>query len=538
METCLRLADCCDSLLEIKNNHRLEFALLYHRTNKGQRLSFKNRSYLYPIYQDQSQEIIIKKAVQMGITEWLLCDSFANADQGMTVFYVFPTQVIRGRVVRDRIDNMSMYCPFYFSKLRELKVSGKQKAKGEASVSMKRFGNGLLVFVGSNAKSEFVAVPADVAVIDEKNDCDQDNIELTWDRLDASSHKLRRVVGVPTFDNVGIDIDYAGSDRKQWHIVCEHCGKWQVLDFFKNIISQTGDNEFELMDKSWNEDSEKDIKVLCKFCGGGLDRLAKGEWVAQSPSRNVSGYEITQLFSPTKTIAEIYDTFTKSLFNEGKKQIFYNSKLGQPYTATGMKVTRALISGCMGDYGIPGDKIPVGNIAGVDVGKLLHVWIFNVKKKRFLFIGTVRDFDELGLVMKNYFIKLMVIDALPEIHKVSDFQKSFPAKVWLCRYHKQEKIEDMKIETKERIVSVDRTQSMDCVIEEMVEKEIPFPKNLANLDNGDVVDQLIAPVRRYDERGQRYIWDEGSRADHYFHGLNYLVIAKKILDKSCQVAFL
>lgn len=490
-------------------------------------MSFEGRNYLLSIYEDHSQEIVIKKAVQMGITEWLLCDSFVNAEKGLSVFYVFPTQVIRGRVVRDRIDNMTLYSPYYFQKLKEIK-------RGEASVTMKRFGSGLLIFVGSNARAEFVAVPADVAVIDEMNDCNAENLPLTWTRLDASEHKLKRIVGIPTYDNVGVDVEYGDSDKKRWFVKCEHCGEYQNLDFFKHVVRETSENKFELIDDKWNPDSGKDIELSCSFCSKPINRLGKGEWIAESPANPISGYEISQLYSPTKTIAEIFDGFEKALFDQTKMQIFYNCNLGLAYTASGIKITRSILEKCKADYLMP--STAKKSVMGVDVGKVLNVWILDVKSKRpkTVFLGTVNDFEDLEFLIKQFGVICGVIDSMPETHKVKEFQAKH-SMIWLCQYFPGDKLEDMRKDEQERIVTVDRTQSLDDFMAQILEAGLLLPKNFDSLDRGEVLGQLTASIRRFDENKKRYVWDEGVRKDHYHHAGNYARIAYRLFATPVQI---
>lgn len=510
-----------------RENLRLFFAKVHHRSSKGQPLSFENRHYLEGIYEDQSQYIVIKKATQMGITEFLLCDSFANADKKITTFYVLPTQVVRGRVVKDRIDNMSLFSPYYSKKLREI-------PKAEASVTMKRFGQGLMVFVGSNAKSEFIAVPADSVVIDEYNDCHQEHLGLAFTRLDASEHKFRRIVGVPTYDNVGIDMEYGNSDMKKWQIRCDHCGRFQALDFFKNIVQETSENQFELLDKDWTPDSKEDIKVFCKYCSKPIDRLKKGEWIAENPQSPVSGYEVTQLYSPTKTIAEIWDSFEKAFLDQTKMQIFYNTSLGLAYTASGVKITKTILDNCKGDYLMPSSAKK--SVMGVDVGKVLDVWILEMKgdKPKTVFIGSVKEFEDLDILIKQFGVKCAVVDSLPETHKVKEFQKKY-SMAWLCNYYPTDKIADMQKDDQRRLVTVDRTQSLDALMKDILDVAFLVPKNLDSLEGGEVLSQLTASIRKFDERKQKYVWDEGVRKDHKHHAANYARIAWQLFKTPVQI---
>ena len=147
-------------------------------------------------------------------------------------------------------------------------------------------------------------------------------------------------------------------------------------------------------------------------------------------------------------------------------------------------------------------------------------------------MGTVKEFEDLDFLFKQFGVLCVVVDSLPETHKVKELQAKYKM-VWRCSYF--DNVKDMQKDEKARAVDVDRTQSLDDFMKSILTEEIHLPKNFDSLDNGDVLSQLTASIRRFDEKRQKYIWDEGVRKDHYHHAGNYAKIALKLFDVPVQI---
>ncbi|MFO7898245.1 MAG: phage terminase large subunit family protein, partial [Planctomycetota bacterium] len=223
---------------------RVRLALRHHRNTRGRPMTFRRRPYLLPIYLDRSTERVFKKSVQCGISEFLIIDAFESAARGLACLYVMPTQEKRDKFVANRVTRAINVSAHY----RWLVRSGPGKAN---SSRMKHLGDGVISFVGSNAENEFVEFPADLVIVDEVDRCNLNNLPLARDRLAASPHKLIAYASTPTYAEVGIARLYDESDAREWHVRCDHCGRRQPLDFFTNVVRQTGTDEYELLDREW-----------------------------------------------------------------------------------------------------------------------------------------------------------------------------------------------------------------------------------------------------------------------------------------------
>ena len=529
----------CDRLLDetiYKRNLRWELANTHHINARMEAMNFVDKPYLVDIYSDYEDQMVIKKAVQCGATEFLILTSISFAELGFSSLYVLPTRQVRDKFVFNRVDVPFNSVPYYRERLKG--------SKGKTdNVGLKQYGNGTLNYVGSESINEFVEFAADVLIVDENDNCNQKNLTLALGRLDSSLLKYIVRVGKPTWRNYGIDLEYELTDKKQWFIKCVHCGDLQGIDFFKHVVREIDKESYELIDPEWSEESSQDIRVYCLNCDKGLDRLKGGEWVNEFERRGKSGYHLSQLFVSTVSIREIFLEFERAINDSSRLQVFYNEKLGLAYTPQGISITWELLDKLIKEYTIPFSRDDlVGNVfIGVDVGKVLHYVIaerLSMNESRIIDFGVVGDFSGLRLLFIRWKPKGIGIDLDPEVREAKRFRDNYPSHTWLVDYvgMKQDATtaRDPMIDHIERIVKVDRTQTLDIVSKNILNEEYWFPKNVKSispLSKGitDLYHHLSNSVRVLDEERQRSYWKKVGE-DHFFHALNYLEIAKWCYD--------
>ena len=507
--------------LLIQREPKLYKAIYFHLNTRGEMLTFGDRPYMIELYRDKTKEIVIKKSVQCGVSEYLIIDMLDNAENGLSTFYVLPTYSLRNTFVANRIDRLFNNVPYYNSQM--------SRAQGDAdSSSMKHYAKAALKFVGSNTPNEFKEFPADVLVIDEYDECDADNIAKAPDRIKASKHRIKKFVGNPTFEDFGIDAEYKLSDQKEWVVKCDSCGNYQKLDFFKQVVKEINENAYELRDKEWSKKCGRDILCYCIHCEKPFNRLNRdSHWERQNPSSDVSGYHFTRMMQANTTIEELYTTFRKALSNPSKMQAFYNSDLGEPYRASNVALSDYLLEQCV-EKGYFMPQTAQECVAGIDVGSVLHVKISQIVegKRKSVFIGTVPRFEDVDNLIKVYGINCCVIDALPETHKAKELRDRHPGRVFLCTFHAKEgSVKGISINDEEQTISVDRTQSMDDSHADILLGNVILPENARTIADGDCYDQMCAPKRTFDQDGNRYVWKEGSKADHFRLADNYEKLA-------------
>lgn len=511
----------------IRLDRRLEFALVHHRNTRGGRMEFQERPYLIAIYRDRSQTRVFKKAVQCGISESLIIDALEAASRGLACLYVMPTQEKRDKFVANRVSRAIRAASFY----RDLVRSGPGRAN---SSGLKHFGPGVISFVGSHAENEFIEFPADFIIVDEFDRCDQVNMPLVRDRLAASPYKLAAFASTPTHTGAGVARLFDDSDAKEWFIRCQACGHAQPLDFFKNVVRRTGEDEYVLLDREWARAGgqlRRDVRVFCNRCRRPIDRLAGGEWVAKHPGRDVSGYHISQLFVATCKVAELWSDWQKSLKNDWERQRFYNSLLGEPYSAEGSGLSLEDLLACCRDYEMP--KRAAACTMGVDVGEWMHVRISSHPEpgvRRAVFIGRVKTTDDLDHLIERYGVRCCVIDAQPEAHLVRKWQQSHPrGRIWRCTYSEND-LRELRKDSRGCLARVARTASLDDATEDILMGRNWLPRNAETLDRGEFVEQMLGPIRELvtGPRGnKRYVWSKPA-ADHHRHADNYDKLASQL----------
>jgi len=375
----------------------------------------------------------------------------------------------------------------------------------------------------------FAEFPADVVIIDEKDICNQDHVAMARERLDHSDVRRMIAVANPTITNYGIHLDYKESDQKNWFIKCSSCGKYIQPDFFQHIVKEIDKGVYILRDTEATMDSIEDIRPVCNYCNKPFDRFAEGEHVPKYRNKIKSGYQISKLYSGTSRIQQLVKNFNDGLSNDFKMERFYNADLGLPYVSAGAKITRDMLEENKQKYTMP-DKLKKPCIMGVDVGGVLHVRINEVYKAtadethtRAVFIGEVRELEDLYNLCKRYNVKAAVIDALPETRLSKAFSMSLPFA--FRAFFGSERKDNINMQDK--IVTIDRTQALDNVKEMYLLNKAILPMNADSIK--DYYDQMQASTRIFDEKKNKYVWEEGSAADHYFLAEAYMFTALKIL---------
>lgn len=520
-----------------KKNHLTYYLSLFaHRTHKNKPITFDGYEYMRDIYLDTSRNMVIMKSTQNGVSEYLICRGWSRAYMGKSVFWVLPTFTLKNTFVADRFERSIEYSKVY----RGVGVSNAVTKIGKSdSRSLKHIRTGSINFVGSGSTSAFTSYPADDVYIDEKEECVFENLEMAPERQDNSDDPYTITISNPKFEGDGIDLDYASSDQKKWIIKCNRCGKYILMDWFEHVVREIAEGEYVIRDKKWDRGMKRDIQPICNHCERPFNRKVDGVWIPHNVS-DVSGYHISKLFSGKRSLSWIMDRFEKGLSDDPALQRFYNADLGVPYTASGSKITYPMLDRCCADYRMPSGCEDF-TVMGADVGNKQHVIIAKPNKDDILqsvFIGGVESTKDIVDLKRRYNVKCGVIDSQPELEKAKDFVKLGPG-FWRCFYFVGEKKSD-SIDKANRVVTVDRTGSLDSLKTSIVLQKFLFPKNSRKLlplisdGRGGKISELFAhmgaSVRVYDEKGRRYVWKEGSKPDHLFHAANYCKIAYSLLS--------
>ncbi len=495
---------------------------MIHRNNAGRVLSFDDKPWLRDLYFDNSRNIVVVKSSQCGLTEWALVDVFTLASRGIAGLYVLPTDDMRSTFVPNRIDLVMDRVPGYGKR-----VTGRGVHKTD-QIGMKTIFNVNWKIVGSRSRKNFFEFPAGCIMIDEFDLCEQGNLQWAYDRLGAAEGGgYIRKIGNPTLQGFGIDHAFDNSDGKEWFVKC-HCGHAQTLGWHTHFVG----------DESEPQLRHKTGRPICEKCHKTFDRLGVGEWVAARPEKvskgeavPVSGYHISKLFADRRRLPIIrilHLKYVQALNNPLALQNFYNSDLGIPFGGSGTQIDWDILAGCVADY--TPLKSGAGMFFGVDVGRILHVHIQEVLPSGIVrkhVIETVRDWDELHKLTERFGYVCGVVDALPETHAAEKFVKAHRG--WLLAYYKTQPSGRFKIVHKDLTINIGRTVLLDITYNAWCNRMIEIPGTWKSIDNGNFVKQMMAPVRRFDEKANRglggFVWDEGDKDDHHRHADAYAHLA-------------
>jgi hypothetical protein len=518
---------------QIRVYHReLWLAQTHHRTHEGHRFDLINFPYLRQPLDDQAQVIAVKKSTQGGWTEMLIIKVLALVFRGLSVFWVFPTDMLKNRFVKNRFDRSVAYTLYYQERMRT-EESQTSRFNPAASMSLKHFARGSVALVGSNSVAGFGEFPADAGVVDEYDNCDQANLAMVEERLSASEHRIRWLVGNPTISGKGISALYEQSTQGRW-LVHADCGHWLAPEWKRHVVREVDPMTYEVRDDDWEGPQGPDARLICDQCGKPVNRYAEGEWDLRKPETAVHGYHVNKLFSTHMTVNEMLERFNKGLVDPEMAQRFWNGDMGEAYTAPGAHITREDLQGIVGTHA-QGATTGGPLFVGIDVGAMLHIAIGEDTREgamKVVWLGAhpIQTPRELRDFIRARFAdyKGGVIDMLPETRFSRRLAMS--SRRWLmCQYGggKRE-----AVDLKSRVVTVDRTSCLDALAEavRMGPTRLVLPGDALAVDG--FVDHMQALTRVFDPEAKggegAYVWS-GDAADHYMHALGYMFLARRML---------
>lgn len=488
-----------------------------------------NHPYLVDLYRCTAKTIVVRKAGQIGVSEWLVSYALHAADvRQMDILYLMPTEQTLRDFSTTRLGMAAEASPYLRSILVQQSTSDR---RGSDSQSLKRVRNNWIYMRGASVTADasspkLKSVPADGVIMDEFDEIDERAPELARKRMGHSKIAEERSVSTPTYPGVGIDAEYANTTQMTWHIQCEHCGNRQDLSIDDLVL------EWDSLERPvvWHGQQDSKPYVACRRCKKPLDRGAPGLWVPKYPEREIVGFHMSKLIAPLSDLRDIIKNLQTT--NEDKRKEAYNQDLGLPYKPRGGGLTIQNLDDARRSYHLR-DSAKASTVMGVDVGLQLHVVIrqtfSNDGTKPMVWAGAVSSFDDVGFLIRKYQVRTCVIDAMPETRKARELQANCRhGTVWLCYYDAGDssKREDIAAyNDKEEQVSADRTRSIDETVTRIIEGVNTLPEEIRSIQ--DYYTHMTSVVRVTEKRRDGNMaarWVE-TGPDHYMHAENYCTIA-------------
>lgn len=536
----------------------LEWATRYRRID-NQRFSFENFEPVRALYEDEHPRLVVIKPAQRGVSEWAVSYVLfaielggrkwtTGKKSGLNVGYIFPTAEALRDFSKERI-----------SGLKEESSHLSYLLAGEAtefdSLGFKKIGQSYLYLRGGHT-THVISFPADVLILDEFDQMNAASISLVRRRLNASIVKREVMISTPTFPGIGIHAEYLRSDQRQYESQCAVCDAWVRFNFFRDVyINDAPYEDWRHRTAEWIETAN--VELRCPKCGVNVPddvRCATGRWTIDRPDiTRTHGYWIP--WWPWSFI-ELKGLCLSAVSDRSEEVTeLYRSDLGMPYGAGGGAITADMLSQCaaMASEGVP--RTWRNTTMGADIGSRINYRISSEDEHGRVWVramGTVPNWsgvDSLDSLMRQYSVRMAIVDYEPELRNALDFAKRWRGRAWAAFYltnlgalqgslyniPEESKKKKGKTDDK-RLVQVNRTMAMDDLhLAVMNAREIWLPS--IALDP-DIVAQMVSPTRVKidDENGQPKPSWVHSTPDHYFHASVYDLLARRLLPKGADFA--
>jgi DNA-directed RNA polymerase subunit RPC12/RpoP len=420
------------------------------RNEKGDPFEFiATHPFLIDIYDDNSQELVVMKAAQVGMSTCQILKNHRDAKRyKMDIIYTLPTDqdvrvFVGGKVNRIIANNPEML----------------KDVADKDSIEQKAVGGSMIYFRGTWTKKAAIMVTGDRLVHDEKDSSKLDVVADYQARLQHSKFKQIHTFSHPSLPETGVHADWLESDQKHWFITCPHCG----LEQFMNWDTENP--------RKMSVDIEKRIYV-CKKCRGEIDDYtrADGHWIAKNPEKQRSGYWVPLLICPWVSAGDIIDKFKNK---DTTAEFFYTKILGLPYADATAKLLRdAFFQNLTGTPYAPTEDERV--VIGIDTGLRLDYVIGN--SKGIFFHGDTSDYVELERLMDRWPKAMAFIDQGGDLIGSRKFYEKYPGRVFLCALTGDRKGKELVKWGKgdeQGTALVDRNRMIQFVIDEFRNKRIP-----------------------------------------------------------------
>lgn len=431
-------AELYPSLWVLKHNIRNEV---------GIPLDFKKRPFLIDIYDDLSPKQVILKPPQVGMTVCNTLKSLYVAKKlNRQIIYTLPTQ----SDVQDMVGGS-------FNRIIAQNAVLRDWVKDHDTVEQKTVGTSMIFYRGTFTSKQAMMIPSGLNIHDETDASNADVVTQYENRLQAQEDGgWRWYFSHPSVAGYGVDIYWQQSDKKEWVIICKHCGKQQILVWPESVNQERGTYQ-------------------CKGCKGTLDDewRIKGKW-RPTAIGEFSGYHISQMMLHNKSAEDIIKTRYDSQKTE---QFFYNYVLGLPYIGSDNKIpSEVVLKNCVPEVNTQDGRI----IIGIDTGT---PWYLTCMNKQGVFYyeqlkkpgdpGVDPNYDPKERVrelLKRWPNSIVVGDQGGDLSPLRILQAQMPGRVYLVTYRRDRKKKEMITwGEKDEVgtVRVDRNDYFQLMVEQL-----------------------------------------------------------------------
>jgi DNA-directed RNA polymerase subunit RPC12/RpoP len=495
-------------------------------TVKGKPFSFDHRPHLYDVYRDPHPRIVIVAGRQVEKSETvcrkLLYHGFTRGHT--TITYTAPRNEQTTRFVNDRFRKA-----IYESVQGILEHSVDKKRDAKTAIGLT---NSSIYYFGSAwADGDALrGIAGDIVMFDEVQDITQTAIESIEKSVSHSEIKDPETelngrcfyTGTPKQAGSYYDrVLWGQSDQKKWNVVCEYCGHNQFMSM-KNIMVE-------------NEGTDKERRYFgCLECHKELNR-ENGHWVKTKPQNKMySGYLFSQLNMPWISANQIWRDYQTM-----DAMTFANEVLGEFYSGNEQPVSIEDVLACTDKTRSLKTRSLTPTVMGIDYGSggksktIIHIghreWVDGKRKLVIDYVENCKIDNHEELVqhivnlVERFNVEKIVGDIGYGSYEAQKLYELFGRMAIACRYVSYQ-TDPKKREFKGNYtLQVDRTYSMDRLIEMFKKQEIVIPyKEPEKVEY--FFDHYTAIELKFTESTTstgRKLYDH-STPDDAFHSLNYV----------------
>ncbi len=397
----------------------------------GHPVDFNRHRYLLPLYMDKTQKIAAVKAAQLGYSVYILARliHFLYTNPNTKAGLYLPNQELAQNMSKDRLTPI-------LSSIEDLKG---ELVPGD-KLSLRQFKNGSSFYVlHLEGKSSKDSVPLDFVAFDEVRLVSAQSVAQATNRILHSDFKYELYTSTAGHAGQDIQAIYERGKQYVWMSKCSCPDGTDLARTFPDCVVKT---------------DKRGRHYICVKCRSVIKDTQNGFYRSMNPGADFNSYSVSQIASKFNDVNRIWETYSTT----PNMQDFYNSTLGLPYTNEDARgVNMADLQACV-DPDLHWDKPKDGEICamGVDQGggynmaviystykgkaRLRHVEIIETNNPRYYENGQpVSPFKRLDELMREWNVKLCVIDAVPNYNESLAFAQRFPKRVFLAFYSRHAK---------------------------------------------------------------------------------------------------
>lgn len=493
--------------------------------------SFDYHPWLLAMHDDKEEFCVGQKAAQMGYTELMLNLTFYYMDtKQQNVLYVLPAKHPDATDFSSSRFDPAVELSAYLEGIFDTRNAGHKRA-----------GAGNLFIRGSRSKSGLKSVPINLLIIDEIDECTQENIPLALQRTAGQLEHKTWLISTPTIEGYGINYHFQQSTQDHFFFKCQACSRHIELTF---------PDAFHLVGDHPSDPRLVESYVKCPECKNEIPHDQKKEiihdgiWVSKEPNRTKRGHLINQLYSSTRKPHQIAELYLKGQTDDTEAQEFNNSVLGETFEAKGARVTEEEINAVVGDHLMSDQKRGGLVTLGIDIGKRIHCvfirWSMPAHAKginghqycrgKLIKAVAVETIEEVEELIVDFQPVNFVIDAQPEKRASLSLCNKFYGVGKMCYYVNGVIGKTFKAgqDDTEPTINVDRTSWLDLTLGRYRNKTISLPADVDREYRNNI--RALTRVIKQDATGNpiaTYLKKEHV-PDHYAHAQNYCEMALKI----------